>query len=95
MDGYRGYFPYGVDIDRKKQRLYVALLGYNAVAVVNVKNRKTLGFIPTGWGATRVKYMATRDQLLITSARGLGAGPNGGYNFTAPPQGTYIGDIQF
>lgn len=94
MDGYRGYFPYGVDIDRKKQRLYVALLGFNAVAVVNVKNRKTLGFIPTGWGATRVKYMATRDQLLITSARGLGAGPNGGYNFTAPPQGTYIGDIQ-
>jgi phospholipase C len=32
--------------------------------------------------------------VLITSARGLGAGPNGGKNFKAPAQGTYIGDIQ-
>jgi len=32
--------------------------------------------------------------LYVTSARGYGAGPNGGVGFTAPPAGTYIGDIQ-
>ena len=94
LDNYRGYFPYGIDIDRNRQRLYVALLGYNAVAVINIKSKKTLGFIPSGWGATRVKYSEARDQVLVTSARGLGAGPNGGLNFTPPSQGTYIGDIQ-
>lgn len=34
--------------------------------------------IPAGWGATRVKCLPSSGAVLITSARGLGAGPNGG-----------------
>ena len=94
LDGTKGYMPYGLDIDRKNGRLYVALLGYNAVAALELKSGKNLGMIPAGWGATRVKCNPVTQELLITSARGYGAGPNGGAGFKAPPQGTYIGDIQ-
>lgn len=94
LDDTKGYMPYGLDIDRKNGRLYVALLGYNAVAALELKSGKNLGMIPSGWGATRVKCNPVTQELLITSARGYGAGPNGGVGFKAPPQGTYIGDIQ-
>lgn len=94
LDQSRGYMPYGLDLDKKSKRLYVALLGFNAVAVLDAKSGKNLGMIPAGWGATRVKCMPKSGSVLITSARGLGAGPNGGKGFVAPPQGTYIGDIQ-
>jgi len=94
LDNTKGYMPYGLDIDRKNGRLYVALLGYNAVAALDLKSGKNLGMIPAGWGATRVKCNPLTQELLITSARGFGAGPNGGVGFKAPPQGTYIGDIQ-
>ena len=94
LDDSRGYIPYGLDLDPLNNRLYVALLGFNSVAVINTKNGKNLGLIPAGWGATRVKIIPNSDQLLITSARGLGAGPNGGKGFKSPEQGTYIGDIQ-
>ena len=94
LDNTKGYMPYGLDIDRKNGRLYVALLGYNAVAALDLKSGKNLGMIPAGWGATRVKCNPLTQELLITSGRGYGAGPNGGVGFKAPPQGTYIGDIQ-
>ncbi len=94
LDHVRGYFPYGLDINRSKQELYVALLGFNAVAAIDLKSNKTIGFLPTGWGATRVKFLPKNNQLLVTSARGYGAGPNGGLGFKSPPQGTYVGDIQ-
>jgi DNA-binding beta-propeller fold protein YncE len=94
LDSVRGYFPFGIDIDPVSRRLYVALMGMNAVAIIDLKKNKTVGLIPAGWGTTRVKYSRQRDELLVTSARGLGAGPNGGAYFTAPPQGTYVGDIQ-
>jgi len=32
--------------------------------------------------------------LYVVTARGYGAGPNGGKDFNTPAQGTYIGDIQ-
>jgi DNA-binding beta-propeller fold protein YncE len=94
LDESRGYMPYGVDLDKQTNRLYVSLLGFNSVAVLDAKSGKNLGMIPAGWGATRVKCLPNSGAVLITSARGLGAGPNGGQGFVAPPQGTYIGDIQ-
>lgn len=94
LDESRGYMPYGLDMDRKRKRLYIALLGFNAVAVIDTKSGKNLGLIPSGWGTTRVKCLPSAGTILVTSARGLGAGPNGGKGFVAPAQGTYIGDIQ-
>jgi hypothetical protein len=72
----------------------VALLGFNAVAVIDVATKTTKGLIPTGWGPARVKLSAEGKEMYVISCRGLGAGPNGGAGFVAPPQGTYIGDIQ-
>ncbi|MBO2031643.1 phosphoesterase [Siccationidurans ginsengisoli] len=94
LDHYRGLLPFGLTLSADEKTLYVALLGFNAVAVVDVASRTTRGLIPTGWGPARVRLAADEQTLYITSCRGLGAGPNGGAGFVAPPQGTYIGDIQ-
>ena len=94
IDKYRGLMPFGLTLSKDEKTLYVALLGFNAVAVVDVVKRKTKGLIPTGWGTTRVQLFKNDTKLAILSARGYGAGPNGGKNFTPPAQGTYIGDIQ-
>lgn len=94
IDKHRGLLPFGITLSKNEKTLYVALLGFNAVAVIDVATKTTQGLIPTGWGPTRVLLSANENELYITSCRGYGAGPNGGENFVAPPQGTYIGDIQ-
>jgi DNA-binding beta-propeller fold protein YncE len=94
IDKLRGLLPFGISMSKDETTLYVALLGFNAVAVVDTKTGNTNGLIPTGWGPSRVKISADSKDLFIISSRGLGAGPNGGKNFVAPPQGTYVGDIQ-
>ena len=94
IDGYRGLLPFGLALSKDEKTLYVALLGFNAVAVIDMATKTTRGLIPTGWGPTRVQLSENQKELYIISCRGLGAGPNGGAGFVAPPQGTYIGDIQ-
>jgi DNA-binding beta-propeller fold protein YncE len=94
IDRYRGALPFGITMSKDEKTLYVALLGMNAVAVIDIKSEKTLGLIPTGWGPTRVRLSEDELEMYVISCRGLGAGPNGGEGFVAPPQGTYIGDIQ-
>jgi len=94
IDKYRGYLPFGITMTKDEKTLYVALLGFNAVAVIDLQQRKTLGFIPSGWGTSKVKLSDDEKQLYIISCRGYGAGPNGGIGFKKPDQGTYIGDIQ-
>ena len=94
LDKYRGLMPFGLTLTKDQKTIYVALLAFNAVAVVDVATRKVKGLIPTGWGPTRVVLSPDEQTLYVTSARGYGAGPNGGQGFVKPPQGTYIGDIQ-
>ena len=94
IDNYRGLLPFGITLSKDEKTLYVALLGFNAVAVIDVPSRTTKGLLPAGWGPTRVRLSKDEKELYIISCRGLGAGPNGGAGFVAPPQGTYIGDIQ-
>lgn len=94
LDKFRGLLPFGITVSNDGQQLFVALLGFNAVAVIDTRSDKTVGLIPTGWGPTRVKLSPDEKNMFIISCRGLGAGPNGGKNFRAPVQGTYVGDIQ-
>lgn len=94
IDKYRGLLPFGITMSKDEKTLYVALLGFNAVAVIDVPAKKTIGLIPSGWGPTRVLLSNDDKELYVISCRGLGAGPNGGKDFKAPVQGTYIGDIQ-
>lgn len=94
INRYRGLMPFGLTLTKDEKTLYVALLAFNAVAVVDVPTRRVRGLVPTGWGPTRVALSPDERTLYITSARGHGAGPNGGVGFVKPPSGTYIGDIQ-
>ncbi len=94
IDKYRGLLPFGLTMNKAETQLYVALLGFNAVAVIDIPTKKTIGLIPTGWGPTRVKLSSNEDEVYVITARGLGAGPNGGAGFIKPIQGTYVGDIQ-
>ena len=94
IDSYRGLLPFGISLSKDEKTLYVALLGFNAVAVIDVDSKTTKGLIPTGWGTSRVLPSKDEKYLFVTSCRGYGAGPNGGRGFVAPVQGTYIGDIQ-
>ena len=94
IDRYRGLLPFGITLSKDEKTLYVALLGFNAVAVVDIATKTTKGLIPAGWGPARVLLSQNEKEMYIISNRGLGAGPNGGAGFIAPPQGTYVGDIQ-
>lgn len=94
IDKFRGLLPFGITLSNDEKTLYVALLGFNAVAVIDIEKKITKGLIPTGWGPSRVRLSKDEKEIYVISCRGLGAGPNGGAGFVAPPQGTYIGDIQ-
>lgn len=94
IDKHRGLLPFGITLSKDEKTLYVALLGFNAVAVVDVVTKQTKGLIPTGWGPARVLLSKDENEIYVISCRGYGAGPNGGKGFIKPVQGTYIGDIQ-
>ena len=94
IDKYRGLLPFGLTLSKDEKTLYVALLGFNAVAVIDVQSKTTKGLIPSGWGPARVKLSKDEQEIYIITCRGLGAGPNGGKGFVSPPQGSYVGDIQ-
>ena len=94
IDNLRGSLPFGITMSKDEKTLYVALLGFNAVAVVDIPTRTTKGLIPSGWGPTRVELSKDEKNIYIISCRGLGAGPNGGEGFVSPEQGHYVGDIQ-
>jgi len=94
IDNYRGLLPFGITLSKDEKTLYVALLGFNAVAVIDVATKQTKGLIPTGWGPARVLLSKDEKEMYAISCRGLGAGSNGGKGFIKPVQGTYVGDIQ-
>lgn len=94
IDQYRGLLPFGLTLSKDEKKLFVALLGFNAVAVIDIESNKTIGLIPTGWGPSRVLLGKDDNEVYIITARGLGAGPNGGAGFKKPIQGTFISDLQ-
>ena len=94
IDKFRGLLPFGLTLSKDEKTLYVALLGFNAVAVIDVQKGTTTGLIPAGWGPARVLLSKDEENLYIITCRGLGAGPNGGKDFVIPVQGDFISDIQ-
>jgi YVTN family beta-propeller protein len=81
----RGILPFTMALAPDESRLYVACAGLNAVAVIDTRSRRVLGYIPAGWFCALVSLSADGQTLFISSAKGLGSGPNGGANFVAPP----------
>ena len=45
LDKYRGLLPFGITLSKDEKKLYVALFGFNAVAVVDIASEKTLGLL--------------------------------------------------
>lgn len=90
---YRGIIPYGLTLSPDQKRLYVAEAGINAVAVVDVDKMKVIGHIPTGWFPAKLKVSGDGKKLFVACAKGFGSGPNGGDNFKAGPEGSYIGSL--
>ena len=94
IDHLRGLLPFGITMDKEEKTLYVALLGFNAVAVIDIPTQTTKGIIPSGWGPTRVELSKDEKNIYIITCRGLGAGPNGGVDFVTPIQGNSVNSIQ-
>ena len=90
---FRGVIPFGLVISPDKKRLYVAESGINAVAVIDIPTLEVIGHIPTGWFPSKVQVSNDGKKLYIANAKGFGSGPNGGKNFEAGPEGTYVGSL--
>ncbi len=93
MEKLRGVLPFGICLNSDETRLYVACSALNAVAVLDLDRRELLGYIPAGWFCSFVRISRDGRRLFISSAKGLGSGPNGGTGFSDPPRGTHPGDI--
>jgi DNA-binding beta-propeller fold protein YncE len=93
LERLRGVIPFGLALSPDEQWLYVACAGLNAVAVVDLTRRQVDGYIPAGWFTSAVAVSRDGRTLFVTSAKGLGSGPNGGVGFVPPERGLHPGDI--
>jgi len=71
-----GSNPTGLALDDAGRRLYVTNSGNNDVAVIDLRKGAVAGLIPTAWYPSSVTWH--RGRLIVTNAKGLGAGPNNG-----------------
>jgi DNA-binding beta-propeller fold protein YncE len=93
VEGLRGVLPFGLALSPDEEVLYVACAGINAVAMLDAKTGRVKSYLPTAWFPVRVAVSPDGNTLYVANAKGFGAGPNGGPNFHAGPEGTYVGDI--
>jgi YVTN family beta-propeller protein len=77
-----GTTPVGLALSADEATLYVANAGNNDVAVVDTRHGNVRGLIPTAWHPSSVNVHG--DDLLVTNAKGLGAGPNDGAGHPDP-----------
>ena len=93
LERLRGVLPFGMAVTADETRLYVACAGLNAVAVIDLVRQQLEGYIPAGWFPSMVALSDVDRTLIISSAKGLGSGPNGGRGFVDPPQGATAVDV--
>ncbi len=89
----RGLIPYGLALSPDQKRLFVAEAGINALAVIDTEKLEVLGHIPTAWFPAKVQISPNGKHILVTNAKGVGSGANGGKNYQTPPEGSYVGNI--
>jgi YVTN family beta-propeller protein len=94
-----GTSPEGLTVTPDGRTLYAANAGNNDVAVVDLagdgrRNDRVRGLVPTAWYPTTVTLTRDGSRLLVTNAKGLGAGPNPrGPNPTLTDYGQYVGSM--
>lgn len=92
VDRWRGLIPFGVALSPSHDRLYVAEAGINAVGVIDLKNHRVLGHIPTAWFPSKLAVSPDGKRLYVACAKGIGSGPNHGPGHT-PGDPTGIGAL--
>lgn len=89
-----GTQPTNLALSPDAKTMYVASGGNNDVSVVDLSSNenfgKIKGMIPTGWYPTGVQPSPDGKKLLVTSAKGLGTGPNKGTDPANPNNHPYI-----
>ncbi|RVU23765.1 hypothetical protein EOT10_17005 [Streptomyces antnestii] len=80
-------------LDSEGKRLFVTNSGNNDVAVIDLKQGKTDGLIPTAWYPTSVTW--NNGRLHITNGKGLGAGPNNGPRHPNPESPARVSPDQY
>jgi len=90
---FRGVIPFGLAVSPDEQRLFVAEAGINAVGVIDIPTLTVVGHIPVGWFPAKLAVSPDGEKLIVANAKGFGSGPNGGRDFEAGPEGTYIGNL--
>jgi YVTN family beta-propeller protein len=90
-----GSQPDALAVSSDGQTLYVANAGNNDVAVISLgKEPRVKGLIPTAWYPTRIELSSDGKQIMVLNAKGMGAGPNKGYQEgTYGPSTQYIGSM--
>ena len=88
-----GSNPSGLALDPQGTRLFVANAGNNDIAVVDLRRGTVSGLVPTAWYPTSVTWADGR--LLVTNAKGLGAGPNNGPGHPNPESSTPTAPDQY
>jgi len=95
-----GSNPNGLAVNPDGYTLYVSNGGNNDVVVIDLgseeKEESIKGMIPTAWYPSGVVLAKDAKTLYVINAKGLGAGPNKGYqqgNYAPPTQ--YIGSMMY
>lgn len=78
LENLRGLLPVGLAFHAPTGWLLVAEAGANAIGVIDTKQMKLIGNLPTGWFPSRLAVDG--DTVYVTAAKGQGTGPN-----TRPP----------
>jgi YVTN family beta-propeller protein len=86
--GLRGVGPSGMALSPDGQRLYIAEMGINAIAVLDAHSLSVLGHIPAAWYPYRITLSPDGKKLACICFRGFGNGPNGGSNI---PKSAFLG----
>ena len=71
-----GAMPDGLTVSPDGRKVYVALGGENALAVIDVRKREVIGFIPTAWYPVDVDITRDGRRLVVTGANRVGDRPN-------------------
>ena len=73
-----GMQPNAIVVSPDGKRIYVALAGFNAIAVLDAKKPSSLhrlGLVPTGWYPTALALSKDGRYLYVTNAKGFGQEP--------------------
>lgn len=74
LEQLRGVIPLGMAYNETAGWLLVAEAGINAVAVIDIRQKRVLGHIPAAWYPTSV--LIDEKEVLVANARGHGIGPD-------------------